>query len=65
MVAACIVGVVNAANINRDGTVLVLHIPIPNWSPGATAFTLSHDCCKWMRGRRERDHSKSERARES
>lgn len=37
-------GIVGAANINSDGTVLALCIPIPNWCPGAIAFALSHDC---------------------
>lgn len=40
---ACVGGIVIATNINSDGTVLALRIPIPNWSPGAIAFALSHD----------------------
>lgn len=55
------VGIVDATNINCDGTVLALRMPIPNWSPGAIAFTLSHDCCKWTRGRRERERSEGQR----
>lgn len=41
------------ADINSDGIVLALRIPIPNRSPGAIAFALSHDCWKWTAGRRE------------